>query len=176
MSYSMSYASLPALEIALNALSNCLDKGVAHAALKKIDPSVLLQSRLAPDMFACVRQVQIATDLAKNGMARLAGAEAPRFEDTETTVEQLKERIAKTVAFLKTLDRAKIDASGDREIVFPMGPAKKAAMKGADYLSLFILPNVYFHVSAAYGILRHNGADVGKMDYLGAIPIAITPV
>ena len=167
----MSRASIPAYEIVLNALSNVLDKGEAFAAAKKIDPSVLLQTRLAPDMFPLVRQVQIATDLVKNGVARLAGVEAPRFEDNETTIAQLKERLAKAIAFTKTLDVAKIDASADREIVFPIGPTKKGAMKGADYLSLYVTPNVYFHVVAAYSILRHCGVEVGKMDYLGAIPL-----
>ena len=104
MSFSMSQASLPAVETSLNALSGVLDKGAAFAAAKKIDPSVLLTSRLAPDMFALTRQVQVATDLAKNGVARLAGVEPPRFEDNETTIEQLKARIAKALAFIKTVD------------------------------------------------------------------------
>src|SRR5215510_1295338 len=109
MSYSMSQASLPVFEIGLNALSGVLDKGAAFAAAKRIEPSVLLQSRLAPDMFALTRQVQIACDQAKNGASRLAGVEAPRYEDNETTLEQLKARIAKTVAYLRTLDRKQID-------------------------------------------------------------------
>ena len=170
MTFSMSTASLSAFTTGFEALSAILDKAEAFAALKKIDPSVLLQTRLAPDMFPLVRQVQIATDLAKNGLARLAGAEAPRFEDTEATIAQLKARIEKTVAFIKALDAAKIDASGDREISFPLGP-KKGEMKGADYLTLFVTPNVYFHLMTAYLILRHCGADVGKMDFLGKIPL-----
>ncbi len=174
MSYSMSQASVPALEIALNALSGILDKGEAFAAAKKIDASVLLQTRLAPDMFPFVRQVQVANDIAKNGMARLAGVEPPKFEDNETSMEQLKSRLARTVAFLKSLDRSSIDASSDREIVFPIGPAKNGHMKGSDYLSVFVMPNVYFHIVAAYAILRECGADVGKMDYLGAIPLTRT--
>ena len=174
MSFSMSQASIPAYEIALNALAAVLDKGEAFAVAKKVDPSVLLQTRLAPDMFPLTRQVLIACDLAKNGMARLAGVEAPKYEDTETTIEQLKARIARTIAFLHTLDRAKIDAAGEREIVFPIGPVKKGTMKGADYLVHYVTPNVYFHVTAAYAILRHCGADVGKMDFLGAIPLTIS--
>src|SRR5437763_2029418 len=131
MSFTMSQATLPALQIGLNALSGVLDKAAAFAAAKKIDPAVLLNSRLAPDMFALTRQVQIATDLAKNGAARLAGVEAPRYEDDETTVDQLKARLAKTVAYLKTLDPKSIDASGDREITFPLGPTNKGHMNGA---------------------------------------------
>ncbi len=170
MSYSMSQAFLPAFTTGLEAMSAILDKAEAFAAAKKIDASVLLQTRLAPDMFPLVRQVQIATDLAKNGLARLAGGEAPRYEDNETTIAQLKARIEKTVAFIKGLDTAKIDASAERGISFPLGP-KKGEMKGADYLSLFVMPNVYFHLMAAYLILRHCGADVGKMDFLGKIPL-----
>jgi uncharacterized protein len=171
MSFSMSKASLPALELGLNALSGVLDKAQAFAAAKKVDPSVLLGLRLYPDMFAFTRQVQIAADLAKNGMARLAGVEPPRYEDNETTIDQLKARLAKTVAFLKTLDPAKIDAAADREITFPLGPVKKGQMKGDDYLNHFVLPNVYFHLTAAYAILRHSGVEIGKNDYLGAIPM-----
>jgi uncharacterized protein len=174
MSFSMSKASLPAFEIGLNALSNVLDKAAAHAAAKKIDPSVLVQSRLYPDMFALARQVQIASDQAKNGASRLAGVEAPRFEDNETTIDQLKERVAKTVAYVKTLDAKQIDGSADREITFPLGPTHKGHMKGADYLNHFVLPNFYFHLTATYAILRHCGVDVGKQDFIGAIPMKMT--
>jgi uncharacterized protein len=174
MAFSMSQASLPAFEIGLNALSGILDKAEAFAASKKIEPSVLLQARLAPDMFALVRQVQIAADQAKNGASRLAGIDPPRFEDTETTIDQLKARIAKTVAYLKTIDPKKIDASADREITFPLGPTNKGHMKGADYLNHFVLPNFYFHITAAYAILRHNGLDLGKREYMGAIPMKMT--
>jgi hypothetical protein len=170
----MSKASLPALEIGLNALSGVLDKAQAHATAKKIDASVLLNSRLCPDMFALTRQVQIATDLAKNGASRLAGVEPPRYEDNETTIDQLKARLAKTVAYLKTLDTKKIDASADREINFPLGPTNKGQMKGDDYLNHFVLPNVYFHLTAAYAILRHCGVEIGKSDFLGAIPMKMT--
>ncbi len=173
MSFSMSKAVLPALEIGLNALSAVLDKGAAFAAAKKIDPSVLLNTRLAPDMFSLARQVQVATDLAKNGAARLAGVEPPRYEDTETTIDQLKARLAKTVAFIKTLDPKKIDTSADRQIVFPLGPNNKGEMKGDDYLNHFVLPNVYFHLTAAYAILRHCGVEIGKQDFLGKIPIKV---
>jgi hypothetical protein len=174
MSFSMSQVSLPALEIGLNALSAVLDKATAFAAAKKIDAAVLLNWRLAPDMFALTRQIQIAADLAKNGTSRLAGVEAPRFEDNETTIEQLKTRLARTVAFLKTLDPKKIDAAADREITFPLGPVNKGQMKGDDYLNHFVLPNFYFHLTAAYAILRHCGVELGKQDFLGAIPMKMT--
>ncbi len=174
MPQSMSQASLPAFEINLNALSGLLDKAEAFAAAKKIDPAVLLRSRLSPDMFDLARQVQVATDQARRGAARLAGVEAPSYEDNETTIAQLKARLAKTVAYLKTLDRAKIDASAEREITFPLGPEKKGHMKGDDYLNHFVLPNFYFHCTAAYAILRHCGVEIGKRDFMGAIPLKMT--
>ena len=171
MPFSLSSASLPVFEIGLNALSGVLDKTAAYAAAKKIEPTVLVNYRLAPDMFTLGRQVQVACDQAKNGTARLAGAEPPKFEDNETTIEQLKERIAKTVAFLKGLDAEAIDGSLEREITFPLGPTNKGHMKGSDYLNHFVLPNFYFHLTAAYAVARHAGVDVGKRDFLGAIPI-----
>jgi hypothetical protein len=174
MSFSMSQALIPALTIGLNALSGVLDKAQAFATAKKIDPSVLLSSRLAPDMFTLTRQVQVATDLAKNGAARLAGVEPPRYEDNETTLDQLKARLAKTVAYLKSLDAKQIDGAADRQITFPLGPTNKGHMKGDDYLNHFVLPNVYFHLTAAYAILRHLGVEVGKQDFLGAIPLKMT--
>ena len=174
MSYTLSQAALPVFEIGLNALSGVLDKAAAFATAKKLDPATLPQYRLAPDMFALARQVQVACDQAKNGASRLAGVEAPKFEDTEKTIDELKARIAKTVAYVKALDKAKIDAAGDREITFPLGPVNKGNMKGADYLTHFVLPNFYFHLTAAYTILRHCGVEVGKRDFLGAIPIKMT--
>jgi hypothetical protein len=174
MSFSMSQACLSPLQIGLGALSGVLDKAAAFAAAKKIDPSVLLNMRLAPDMFSLTRQVQVACDLAKNGASRLAGVEPPRFEDNETTIDQLKARIAKTVAYLKSLDAGRINAAGDRQISFPLGPDHKGEMKGEDYLNHFVLPNVYFHLTAAYAILRHAGVEIGKQDFLGAIPIKVT--
>jgi hypothetical protein len=170
MPFSMTQASLPVFEIGLNALAGVLDKAAAFVAAKKVDPAVLLGWRLTPDMFALARQVQVACDQAKNGSARLAGDEPPKFEDNETTLDQLKERIAKTVAYLKTLDSKAIDASSDREITFPLGP-NKGQMKGGDYLNHFVLPNFYFHLTAAYAIVRHCGVDVGKRDFLGGIPL-----
>jgi hypothetical protein len=174
MSFSMSQASLPVFEIGLNALYAVLEKADAYAKARKFDATALLTSRLAPDMFALTRQVQVVTDQAKNASSRLAGVEPPRYEDNETTIEQLKVRIAKTVAYVKTLDPKKIDGSADREITFPLGPTNKGHMKGDDYLNHFVLPNFYFHLTAAYAILRHCGIDLGKRDFLGAIPMKMT--
>jgi hypothetical protein len=171
---SMFNASIPAFEIGLNALSALLDKAQVHAEAKRIDPTVLLNARLFPDMFAFTRQVQVACDQAKNGAARLAGIDPPSYEDNETTITALKARIAKTIAFVKTLDAGKIDGAANREIVFPLGPNNKGHMKGADYLHHFVLPNFYFHLVTAYDILRHCGIEIGKRDFMGAIPMRLT--
>ena len=170
---SMYNASIPVFEIGLNALSAILDKAEGYAEAKRIQTTALLTARLFPDMFTFIRQVQSACDQAKNGSARLAGIDPPKYEDNETTIAELKARIAKTVAFVKTLDAGKIDASADREITFPLGP-KTGHMKGADYLNHFALPNFYFHVTTAYDILRHCGVEIGKRDFLGAIPMRVT--
>ncbi len=171
---SMSNASIPVFEISLNALSALVDKAATYAEGKKIDPTVILNARLFPDMFAFTRQVQSACDQAKNGAARFAGIDPPRYEDTETTIAELKARIAKTLAFVKTVDVKKIDASAAREITFPLGPTNKGHMTGADYLNHFVLPNFYFHLTTSYDILRHCGVEVGKRDFLGAIPMRMT--
>jgi len=174
MPQSMSQASLPAFEINLNALSGLLDKAEAFIAARKTDAATLLHAKLAPDMFDLTRQVQVATDQARRGAARLAGTEAPKVDDNETSIAQLKDRIAKTVAYVKSLDRKTIDAAADKEIVFPLGPDKKGHMKGDDYLNHFVLPNFYFHCTAAYAILRHLGVEIGKRDFIGNIPLTIT--
>ena len=171
---SMSTASIPVFEIGLNTLSALLDKAEAYAGAKSIDAAVLLGTRLFPNMFPLARQVQVACDQAKNGSSRLAGIDPPVFEDNEKTVAELKARIARTIAFVKTLDAGKIDGSADREITFPLGPTNKGHMKGADYLNHFVLPNFYFHLATAYDILRHCGVEIGKRDFIGAIPIRIT--
>ena len=171
---SISSASIPVFEIGLNALSVILDKAEAHAEAKKIDPTVLLNARLFPDMFPLTRQVQIACDQAKNGAARLAGLEPPKHEDNEKTFAELKARIAKALAYVKTLDAKAIDVATDRQVTFPLGPNNKGHMKGADYLNHFVLPNFYFHLTTAYDILRHCGLEVGKRDFLGAIPLTMT--
>jgi hypothetical protein len=172
MSYSMSQTLIPICVTGLNALSGVLDKAASQAAAKKTDPSVLLGWRLAPDMFAFVRQVQTACDQAKNGASRLAGIDPPKFEDNETSIDQLKERVARTLAHVRSLDAAAIDAAAERDIVFPLGP-KKAKMKGADYLNHFVLPNFFFHLTASYAIARNFGADLAKRDFLGAIPLTL---
>ena len=171
---SMSNASIPVFEIGLSALSALLDKAEAYAEAKRIDPTVLLNARLFPDMFAFTRQVQSACDQAKNGGARLAGVDPPRYEDNEKTIAELRTRIAKTIAFVKTLDAERIDRAADREITFPLGPNNKGLMRGADYLNHFALPNFYFHLTTAYDILRHCGVEIGKRDFLGTIPMRIT--
>ena len=170
MPVTISQSSLPVFQIGLTALSGVLDKTAAHAAAKKTEPSVLLAWRLAPDMFALTRQVQTACDQAKNGSARLAGVEPPKIEDNEKTIDELKARIGKTLEFLKGLDSNALDAAADKEIVFPLG-SSKGQMKGADYLNHFVLPNFYFHLTAAYACARACGVEIGKRDFLGAIPL-----
>jgi hypothetical protein len=151
----------------LVALSKLLDKGVAYAETKKFDPKVLLNARLAPDMHPLTRQVQIACDMVKNGAARLAGQEAPRFDDDEQTVEELKARIAKTIDYVKSLPANAFEGSEDRDIKIPI-PNRTLEFKGLDYLRQFLLPNFFFHLSMTYALLRHNGVDIGKRDFLGA--------
>lgn len=170
---SMSSAAIPTFEITLGALSQLLDKADAYCTGKKVDPGVLLGYRLAPDMFALTKQVQIACDMAKFGAARLSGVEPPKFEDNEKTIPELKERIAKTLAFIRSADKKAIDASADRTITLPLGPSKKGEMKGADYLNHFVLPNFYFHAATAYGLLRHAGLEIGKQDFLAGIPLKV---
>jgi uncharacterized protein len=171
---SLSNASIPVFEVGLNTLAALLDKAEAYAQAKRLDPTVLLNTRLFPDMFAFSRQVQSACDQAKNGGARLAGIDPPRYEDNEKTIAELKARIAKTLDFVKTLDRNQIDASTDREITFPLGPTNKGHMKGADYLNYFVMPNFHFHLTTAYNILRHSGVEIGKRDFIGNIPMRVT--
>jgi len=170
----MSNASIPVFEVGLNTLSALLDKAETYAEAKGVDPTVLLNARLFPNMFALTRQVQSACDAAKNGGARLAGIDPPSYEDNEKTIAELKARIAKTVAFVKSLDTKNIDESADREITFPLGPSIKGHMRGVDYLNHFVLPNFFFHVTTAYDILRHCGVEIGKRDFIGAIPMRTT--
>lgn len=144
-----------------------LDKAQAHAEQKKFDVQVLLGSRLAPDQFHLTRQIQVLSDLTKNGAARFAGIEPPRFEDNEVTIDEVRTRIDRTIAWLKTLERAQFEGAEERRVTLFFMPGKY--LRGADYLSEFALPNVYFHASMAYAILRANGVDLGKMDFLGAL-------
>ena len=156
---------MPLFQKMLHNLSTFLDKGAAFAAQKKFDPSVLLGARLAPDMFPLSRQVQVSSDNAKGPLARLAGVEIPKFEDTETTVDELKARIARTLDFIGGLDPAKFNGSEDRELAIMIG-GKETKMTGRVYLFNRAIPNFMFHVTTAYSILRHNGVEVGKNDFL----------
>lgn len=166
MPLSMFQASVPVFIRVMNNLKVVLDKGAAHAAASKIDPTVLLNSRLFPDMFPLVRQVQIASDNAKGGGARLAGMTPPKYEDNETTFPELNARIEKTVAFLQTLTPVQIDGSEERTINLTLGK-KTLTFQGQAYLFGLVLPNLYFHVTTAYAILRHCGVPLGKEDFLG---------
>jgi uncharacterized protein len=166
MTISMYQASVPSLVRSLTNLVAILEKGAAHAEAKKIDPAVLINSRLYPDMLPLVRQVQIASDIARRGVARLAGLEAPKMEDTETSFAELVDRLQKTTAYLETLTSEQIDGSEAKSISLPMGK-DTLTLAGLPYLLAFVLPNVYFHVTTAYNILRHNGVELGKIDFLG---------
>jgi hypothetical protein len=168
MAISMYDFSIPTMTRGLTNMSAILDKAAAHAATKKFDPVVLAQARLYPDMHPLARQVQIACDTAKGAAARLAGIEVPKHEDTETTLAELKARIAKTVDFLKSVTPAQLKDAETRaiEIKFPNGSWK---FTGIGYLTDFVLPNFYFHVSMLYALLRKNGVEIGKGDFLGAI-------
>ena len=168
---SMSSAAIPTFEIQLKALGRLLDKAEAHATAKKFDVSVLLNSRLAPDMLPLTRQIQLACDFARRGAARLAGIEPGSVEDKETTIAELKARIDNTIAFVKSVDPAAIDGSAKRVITLPLGPNAKGEMTGADYLNHFVLPNFYFQSTIAYAILRHNGVEIGKLDFMHGVPL-----
>lgn len=151
----------------LSCLSALLEKGLAHATARKFDPAVLVNSRLAPDMFPLSRQVQIACDVAKNSVARLAGLEPPRFEDTEKTIEELRARIARTIDYLKGVPSNAFEGAEDRDVRVPSGPDKFLEFKGLELVQRWAIPNVFFHISTTYAILRHNGVDIGKRDFLG---------
>jgi uncharacterized protein len=168
MPLSMYQASVPVFIRMLGNLSGILDKAVAFAGVKRIEPSVLVNARIAPDMFALARQVQIATDTVKGCAARLAGVEVPSYADTETTFPDLQARIAKTVAFLQGFTAAQIDGSEAKKITLKLG-GKETHFEGQTYLLNFAIPNFYFHVMAVYAILRHNGVELGKTDYLGSL-------
>ncbi len=169
MSLSLYQSSVATFERCLTAFLAVLDKAEAHAAARKFDPTNYLAMRLAPDMFPLVRQVQSFCDNAKNAPSRLAGVTAPSFEDNEATFAELRARIVRTLDYLKTLDPKAIDAAHDRDIVFPLGP-RKVRMQGGTYLVHFVLPNFYFHLTTAYDILRSAGVEIGKRDFLGAVP------
>lgn len=166
MAMSMYTASVPVFQHMLRNLIHILDKGEANAQARKIDPAVLAAARLAPDMLPFTRQILIACDGAKNGVARISGVEAPKFEDNEATFPELKARVQKTLDFLATVPAAKMDGTEDKDITFPVGRDTTRTMKAQAYLGTWVLPNFFFHVTTAYDILRHNGVDLGKTDYL----------
>ena len=168
MSLSMYQASAPRFANILKNLSAILDKAQAHCEAKKIDPLAITSFRLFPDMFPLSRQIQIATDTAKGAIARLAGVEIPKYEDTEQTFAELKARIAKTVDFVASVPPARIEGAADKDIAMKIA-GKDTVLKGAQYLLGHAYPNFYFHCTTAYNILRHNGIEVGKRDFLGAV-------
>ena len=152
----------------LGNLLSWLDKAEAHAQAKKFDPSVYLASRLAPDMLPFLRQVQIACDSAKFGVARLAGVEAPKFEDDEASFAELRERVRKTVEYVQSVPAAQIDGTENKDVTVPRRDGSMT-LKGEPYLKHWVLPNFYFHLTTAYALLRHNGVDLGKADFLGTM-------
>ncbi len=166
MTMSMSAASLPVFQTTLGNLSHILEKGAAYAESRKFDPANLLQYRMAPDMLPFTRQILIACDAAKNGVARISGIEAPKFEDNESTFPELQARIKKTLAYLASVPASALDGTEDKDITFPAGRDATRTMKGEAYLKHWALPNFFFHVTTAYLILRHNGVELGKADYL----------
>jgi len=168
MSISMYLASVPPFLRALTNLRSILEKAAAHAEAKKIAPSVLLNARLYPDMFPLSRQIQMATDNAKGAASRLAGMEPPKYDDNESTFQELVTRIDKTIVLLGTIKPEQIDGSEDKTITLPMHD-RTLTFKGIPYLLDYVLPNFYFHVITAYAILRHNGVEIGKQDFLGKI-------
>ena len=168
MPLSMYDASVPMFERMLTQLSNVLDKGVAHAKTVKIDPSELLTARLSPDMWSLAEQVRAACNFPVRATGRLSGLPMPQFDSKDDSFAGLKERIALVIKFVKTANRESIDGTEQKEIVFPTGDTQRV-MSGQDYLLKFALPNFYFHLTAAYAILRHKGVPLVKEDYLGSI-------
>jgi len=168
MSLSAYEASVPVFKQMLDALDGLLAKAAAHADERKIEAGALLQARLFPDMFALTRQVQIACDFAKSVPARLAGIDVPVYDDTEQDFGELRARIAKTLAFIGSIDAAKFAGAEQREIVLRPGTPKEKRMDGKAYLLHYGLPQFFFHVATAYALLRHNGIEIGKRDYMGA--------
>jgi hypothetical protein len=166
MSVSLYDVSIPVFTLTLNNLAAILDKATAHAEAKKVGPKVLADARLIADMLPLSSQIQIACDTAKGAAARLAGVEIPKHEDTEATLAELKARIAKTLDFIKTIKREQLQGAEAREIVLKF-PQNTLKFTGINYLTNFVLPNFYFHVTIAYGLLRKNGVEIGKRDFLG---------
>ncbi len=167
MTISMYTTSIPVFKQMLTSLKAILAKVEAQATVKKIDHTVLLQARLFPDMFPFVRQVQIAADFAKGVSARLAGVEVPSYEDNEQSFADLEARVTKTLVFIESLTPAQVEGSEEREIITQAGTPKEKKFTGQSYLLTYGLPHFFFHVTTAYSILRHNGFEIGKRDYIG---------
>jgi hypothetical protein len=161
-------ASVPAFLQILGSLSGILTKAEAHCQAKNIAPDVLLGARLYPDMLPLSRQIQLASDFAAKGCARLTHSEVPATPDTEKTFDELRQRLAKAIDYVKAFKPAQFDGADGRDVTFPAGPDKSMTLKGQQFLSHFVLPNFYFHAATAHGILRHNGVEIGKRDFLGA--------
>lgn len=166
MAITMHSASAPIYRTMLGNLSKWLDKAVAHAQKRGFDPDTLLTARLAPDMLPLRNQIQIACDFAKSGLSRLAGAEAPQFPDDEQTIAQLQQRIAATLAYVESVAASAVDGSEARSISVPVRGRDPLQFTGEQYLQQYSLPNFFFHVTTAYALLRHNGVELGKADYL----------
>ena len=169
MTISVQSVSVDLFTAALTNLSALLEKGLAHATARKFEPSVLLAARLSPDMFPLSRQVQIACDLAKNSAARLAGLEPPRFEDNEKTIEELRGRIARTIDYIKGIPSSAFEGAETRDIRVPVGPDRFLDFKGLAFIQRWAIPNVFFHITTTYALLRHNGVEIGKRDFLGDV-------
>jgi hypothetical protein len=170
MAFSLYQSCIPVFTRELNAFLAILDKAEAHAQAMKFDPTIYMTMRLRPDMFAFPRQVQTFCDNAKNAPSRVAGVEPPRFEDNEATLDELRDRIRRTLDVIAKIDPKAFEAGAERDVIFPAGRNMKAKMRGAAYITHYVMPNFYFHLVTAYDILRYAGAPIGKRDYLGAVP------
>ncbi len=160
-------ATVPAFLQILGSLSGLLTKAEAYCKARNIQPEVLLTARLYPDMLPLTKQVQLVCDFAAKGCARLTHSEVPSVPDTEKTFEELKQRLAKTIDYVKGFKPAQFDGADTRDVTFPIGPANTMTLKGQQFLSAFAFPNFYFHAATAHGILRHNGVEIGKKDFMG---------
>jgi hypothetical protein len=162
-------SSVPAFLQILNSLSGILTKAEAHCQAKNIKPEVMLGARLYPDMLPFSKQIQLVCDFASKGCARVTGSEVPSTPDTETTFAELKQRLAKAIDYVNGYKPAQFEGAETRDVSFPAGPDKTMTMKGQQFLRNFTLPNFYFHAATAHDILRHNGVEIGKRDFLGAV-------
>jgi hypothetical protein len=160
-------ATVPAFLQILGSLSGLLTKAEAHCEAKKIQPEVLLNARLYPDMLPLTKQIQIASDFAAKSCARLTGSEVPTTPDTEKTFGELRQRLANTIAYVKTFKPAQFEGADAKDVTFPIGPTNTLTLKGQEFVNRFAFPNFYFHAATAHGILRHNGVEIGKRDFLG---------